>query len=426
MISTEVLTVSNCKKELKITVPVEEISKIREQQFKVVQKEADIQGFRKGHAPKHLVQKYYQGTIEKYTLDAALQKGYEHGLKESEVIPVADPVVKKFDYDDRNNLIMEVDVETFPEIELKKYTGVKIDKEVFKISDEDIDDSIDYIRKQKAIIKPVENESRAGHFMTLTMQEVDKAGIPIIGKKYENIRIQLGDDKFDADIEKQLIGLKAGDEKSVEKKYDKKFEQKNLAGKSELFSIKVEKVEEEELPELKDEFVKNLAFEGVSTVDDLKHRVEQNMEAQWGQESEQRFYNKFVQELLQLNPFDVPESVVDRYLDQIVADIKKRDPKVEEAEVRKNYRVDALFNIKWFYLKDKIAEKENIKAEEEDFQKFIEGTEDAEMKKMYSDNPGLKKKVMSDLFEKKMFNYLVDNSKVSIQEKSIRKEMGKV
>jgi len=426
MISTEVLTVSNCKKELKITVPVEEISKIREQQFKVVQKEADIQGFRKGHAPKHLVQKYYQGTIEKYTLDAALQKGYEHGLKECEVIPVADPVVKKFDYDDQNNLIMEVDVETFPEIELKKYTGVKIDKEVFKISDEDIDDSIDYIRKQKAIIKPVEDESRAGHFMTLTMQEVDKAGIPIIGKKYENIRIQLGDDKFDADIEKQLIGLKAGDEKSVEKKYDKKFEQKNLAGKSELFSIKVEKVEEEELPELKDEFVKNLAFEGVSTVDDLKHRVEQNMEAQWCQESEQRFYNKFVQELLQLNPFDVPESVVDRYLDQIVADIKKRDPKVEEAEVRKNYRVDALFNIKWFYLKDKIAEKENIKAEEEDFQKFIEGTEDAEMKKMYFDNPGLKKKVMSDLFEKKMFNYLVDNSKVSIQEKSIRKEMGKV
>jgi trigger factor len=426
MVSTEVLTVSNCKKELKITVPVEDISTIREEQFKVVQKEADIQGFRKGHAPKHLVQQYYQGTIEKYTLDAALQKGYEHGLRESAVIPVADPVVKKFDYDDQNNLIMEVEIETFPEIELKKYTGVKIDKEVFKISDDDVDDSIDYIRKQKAIIKPVEEESQAGHFVTLTMQETDEAGLPIVGKKYEDIRIQLGDNKFDADIEKQLIGLKAGDEKTIEKKYDKNFEQKNMAGKTEIFSIKVDKVEEEELPELNDEFVKNLAFEGVSTVEDFKHRVEHNMEAQWGQESEQRFYNKFVQEILQLNPFDVPESVVDRYLDKIVEDIKKRDPKVEEAEVRKNYRVDALFNIKWFYLKDKIAEKENIKAEEEDFQKYLEGVDDAEMKKMYSDNPELKKKVMSDLFEKKMFDYLVDNSKISIKEKSIRKEMGKV
>ncbi len=424
MVSTEVKSVSNCKKELKITVPAEDIAVLRQEQFKVVQKEADIRGFRKGRAPKNLVQQQYQGTIEKYTIDAAIQKGYEEGLKESEVIPVSDPVVKKFDYDDQNNLIMEVDVETYPEIELKKYTGVKIEKEVFKITEEDVMDSIDYIRKQKAVVKPVENESKKGHFAVVTMQEVDDAGLPIVGKKYEDIRIQLGEGKFDEEIEKQLIGMKTGDEKVVEKKYDKKTDPKNLAGKKELYSIKIEKIEEEELPEFDDEFVKNLAFEGVENVDDLKQRVEQNMEAQWGQESEQRFYNKFVQELLQLNPFEVPESVVERYLDQMVEDIKQRDPNVNIEEVRKNYKVDAMFNIKWFYLKEKIAETESIKAEEEDFKKYLEDIKDDEMKKSYASNPALKKRIMSDIYEKKMFDYLVEKSKVSTKEKSIRKEMG--
>ncbi len=424
MVSTEVTSVSNCKKELKITVPAEDISAIRDEQFKVVQKEADIRGFRKGRAPKNLVHQYYQGTIEKYTLDAAIQEGYEQGLRESKIIPVSDPVVKKFDYDEQNNLIMEVDVETYPEFELKKYTGIKIEKEIFKIDEQDVNDSIDHIRKQKAIIKPVEGGAEKGHFILVNMQEIDETGLPIVGKKYEDIRIQLGEDKFDVDIEKQLIGLQAGDQKVVEKKYDTQIEQKNLAGKKEMYSISVQRLEEEELPELNDEFVKDLAFEGVETVDDLKQRVKQNMEVQWGQESEQRFYHKFVQELLQQNPFDVPDSVVERYLDQMVVDIKNRDPNVDEEEVRKNYRVDAMFNIKWFYLKESIAEKEEIKATDEDVDKYLQSIEDPEMRKAYADNPDLQKRVRSDIFEKKLFDFLVDNSKVATKEKSIRKELG--
>ena len=143
------------------------------------------------------------------------------------------------------------------------------------------------------------------------------------------------------------------------------------------------------------------------------------METQQGQESEQRFYNKFVQELLQLNPFEVPDSVVERYLDQMVEDIKNRDKKVDEEAVRKNYRVDALFNIKWFYLKEKIAE-------EEDFTNYLESVEDDNIKKMYTETPELKKRIMSDIYEKKVFDFLVDNSKITIAEKPIRKDMGEV
>ena len=422
MVSTEVTSISNCKKSLKITIPAAEISKIRDQQFKVVQKEAQIQGFRKGRAPRHMVQNYYQGTIEKYTLDAALQKGYEDGLRESKVIPIAEPEFKNFDYDSEKNLVMEVDVEIYPEIELKKYTGIKIEKEVFKIDNEDVDNSINYLRKQKATIAPVEGHAEEGHYVTVTMQEVDETGFPLVGKKYDDIRIQLGENKFDPDIEKQVLGLKVGDEKVVEKVYDEKIAQKNLAGKRERYRVKIEKIENEELPELNDVFIKELNYENVDNIEDLQNQIRKNLEAHWGQESEQRFYHKMAHELLQLNSFNVPDSVVERYLDQMVEDIRNRDKNVDIEAVRKNYRTDAVFNIKWFYLKEKIAEAENLRAEEEDFNKYLESVEDNKLRDLYRQNKDLKKRIMNDIFEKKIFDFLLDNSKIKIEEKSIRKD----
>ena len=424
MVSTEVTRVSNCKQGLKITVPAADIDTIRESQIKVVQKEAEIQGFRRGKAPLPLVKKYYQATIERYTLDEAMQHGYQEGLKESKLDPVAEPVITKFDFDDQKNLIMEVEVDTYPEVELKKYSGIKVEKEVFKITGEDVQDSLDYLRKQKAEISTVDGKSENGHFITVTMQEVDESGVPIIGKKYEDIRFEIGDGKFDRDIETQMIGLKAGEQKQIDKKYEGKDVPENMLGKTERFQVTVNKIETESLPELTDEFVSELKYEEIDTVDKLKERIKTNLESQWGQESEQRFYHKFVHELLENNPFEVPDSVVDRYLDQIVEDVKKRDKKVNEDRVRKNYRSESVFNIKWFYLKEKIAEKENIKSEDADFEKYLEDIKEDNLRKIYSENAELKKRIMNDIFEKKIFEYLVDQSKISVKEKSIRKEMG--
>lgn len=424
MVSTEVTRVSNCKQGLKITVPAADIDAIRESQVKVVQKEAEIQGFRRGRAPLPLVKKYYQATIERYTLDEAMQHGYQEGLKESKLDPIAEPVITKFDFDDQKNLIMEVEVDTYPEVELKKYSGIKVEKEVFKITNDDVQDSLDYLRKQKAEVATVDDKAVNGHFVTVTMQEVDESGVPIIGKKYEDIRFEIGDGKFDRDIETQMIGLKSGEQKQVEKKYEGKDVPENMRGKTERFQVTINKIETESLPELTDEFVSELKYEEIDTVDKLKDRIKTNLEAQWGQESEQRFYHKFVHELLENNPFEVPDSVVDRYLDQIVEDVKKRDKKVNDEQVRKNYRSEAVFNIKWFYLKEKIAEKENIKAEESDFEKYLEDIKEENLRKIYAENADLKKRIMNDIFEKKIFEYLVDQSKISVKEKSIRKEMG--
>jgi trigger factor len=418
MVSTEVEKISSCKVQIQITMSADNIEKIRKEQEKIVQQDAQIQGFRKGKAPLAMVKSTYAGSIERNTLDEAMQQSFEAGLKENEIHPVGPPLVKSFDFDDDKNLKMEVEVEIYPEIPLKKYKNFSFEKDIYRIEDSDVEDSINYIRKQKAVITPIDGQSGEGNFVTFSVQELDETGMPLIGKKYDDIRVQLGEGQFDPEIESQIIGMKSGEERQIDKTYPKSAG-KDLAGKTERYSVTMKKVEEEELPELNGEFVEQLNF-NINTVDDLKLKVRDELEHRWGQESEQQFYHQVVQELLHENPFDVPEAMVNNYLDKILEDIRKRDKNIEEEEVRKQYRADAMFNIKWFHLKEKIAEDEKIKATEDDLKSFLENIADENVRKMYESKDELKQRALNDIFEKKVFDFLVDNSKVKEKKKSIK------
>jgi len=411
MSNFDVKDISNCKKEISVTIPVETINSLREKETKKMQKSAQLPGFRKGKVPISMVVKTYAATIEQNTADEAINQVYKEILNEQKFMPVDSPVLKDIKYDDDKNLIVKLEVETFPEIELKKYKDVKLTKTIFKIQDKDVDLMLDNMRKDKAIIIPVEDGAKDGHYVKMDMQELDEQGVPIIGKKYEGFRVQLGSGKFDVDMEKQLLGIKAGEERNIQKKYSKNEKDKNLAGKIEKFLIDVESVEEEELPELNDQFVKELNYE-VKTVAELRDKVKHNLEHSYSDQAEQVFYNQLAHELIKENQFDIPEKMVSDYLDRIVDDMKKRDKSIDEPAVRENYKADATFNMKWFYLKSKIAEVEDIKVEDSDIDNYLNDIEDEKVRSTFAKDPEWRKRISSDLIEKKVVDYLVANQKV--------------
>ena len=172
------------------------------------------------------------------------------------------------------------------------------------------------------------------------------------------MRIHLGQGQFDTELEDQIAGVKAGEERIIEKKYPKNAGP-TLAGKTERFKISVRTVENEELPDLDDQFVKDLNL-NLKSVDELRSKVREELEHRWGQESEQQFYHNLAQELLHQNPFDIPETMVDNYLDKIIEDIRKREKKIDEEQVRKYYRADSIFNIKWYHLKKKSRKRKTL------------------------------------------------------------------
>jgi len=419
MVSTAMERLSSCKVQINISMPANMVASIRKEQEKQVRKEAEIKGFRKGNAPIHMVKSMYSGTIEKYTLDEAMQQAFEQGLKDNKIDPVGYPVIKNFDFDDNKNLKMEVEIETYPEIELKKYKDFKFEKIIYQIDDSDVEENIEYIRKKKAIISQQDGQAEMGQFVTFAVQELDESGMPLIGKKYDDIKVQLGEGQFDPDLETQIVGMKSGEERIIEKKYPKSAG-KEFAGKVERYKITAGIVEKEEVPDLDDQFAQDLDLD-LKTVDDLKAKVREELEHRWGQESEQQFYHQVAQEILHENSFDVPDTMINNYLDKIIEDIKRKQEKFDEAEMRKHYRTDAVFNIKWYHLKDKIAKTEKIEATDEDYQTFLDNLEDEKVREFYVSNKDIKERILSDIFEKKLLDFLLNSSKVKEKKQSIRK-----
>ena len=421
MSNFEVKEISNCKKEISITIPAETVDSIRQKEITKLQKSAQLPGFRKGKAPKNMLMKTYAGTIEQNTIDEAINLGFREGATEKELNPVDSPVLKDMKFDDDKNLSVVLEVEVFPEIELKKYKNLELIKTVYEISDEDVDMVIENLRHEKATISPVEDGAKDGNILTVEMQELDEQGVPIIGKKYDNFRIGIGSGQFDLDMEKQLIGVKQDEERQISKTYSKNEADKKLAGKTEKFLVKVKTVEEEFLPEIDDEFVKQLEI-GEESVDGMREKIKHNLEHSYADQAEQTFYNKLAHELLQENQFDVPEKMVNEYLDRIVEDIKAKDKTVDEAAIRKNYLTDATFNMKWFYLKNKISQVENVNVNDADIDQYLGTIEDEKLREQFSSNPEWRKRISNDLTEKKIVDYLIENQKITEVVEQINKE----
>jgi trigger factor len=421
MSNFEVKEISNCKKEISITIPAETVDTIRKKETAKLQKSAQLPGFRKGKVPKNMLIKTYAGTIEQNTIDEAINEGFREGATEEKINPVDSPILKDMKFDEEKNLTIVLEVEVFPEIELKKYKNLELTKTIFEISDEDIDMVIENLRHEKAIVSLVEDGAKDGNIVTVDMQELDEQGVPIIGKKYDDFRISIGSGTFDVDMEKQLIGVKQNEERQLSKTYSKKEPTKSLAGKTEKFMVKVKTVEEETLPDVDNEFVKQLGI-GEETVEGMRGKIKDNLEHTYSDQAEQVFYNQLAHELLQENQFDLPDRMVQDYLDRIVDDIKSKDKTINEETVRKNYLKDATFNMKWFYLKSKISQVENIQVKEEEIDEYLTTIEDEKIRTQFSSNPEWRRRISSDLSEKKIVDYLIENQKITEVIEPINKE----
>ncbi len=411
MATTEINKISSSKRELTITLSKDELEPIREKQAKKLQKEVQFPGFRKGRAPLNLVKRQYADTIEAYTLDAAVDEGLRQAVTENELYIVGTPEAKKLDFDDDGNMVTVVEVETYPEIELQKYTGFEFMRDQYEITDKFVEDTIDRLRQERAEVQLVEGAVEEGYTVVLDMQELDENGQPINDKKYENMTIHVGKGKFDSDLEKQIIGMKNDEEKEIEKIYPDDYPQEEFAGKKERYLVKVKNIEQEILPELNDEFVKDLNLD-VETVEDLRKITRENLEKNYKTESENRLASDIYQKLIEENPFDIPQALVDDYLNRIVQDVKKSDPRLREEEIRKYYENEALFNLKLFYIKDAIAKAENIEATDEDIEKFLAELNDDNVRQMYKENERLLSGVKEDIRGRKILEFLMENSKI--------------
>ena len=400
---------------LEIEVPENEVTSEFESTYNEYRKKAKIPGFRPGKAPIGIVKQRYADNVKVDVMENIVPKAYEQALEHESLIPLGPPKLSNVDFDEGKPLKFKAEIEIRPQLTLSKYTGFRVEKKIDQIGDKEIDESLQYLRERMAEFFPVQRASENGDMMIVDLlKKHDKLG-RLKEEKLENVEIELGNKGILEEFQRGLMGLKIGEMKDISVKYPDNYYDKNLAGDQILYMAVVKEIKKKSLPELNDEFAGKVSDS--KTVADLRVKVKEGLEHEAQDNATRRLRNEIIKRVIDTNQFDVPISLLDSYLDNVIEDFKKKGESFDETEVRTRYRPLGENSIRWSYLYYEISKAENIKVEAEDRKKWVEN-----FAKMYNMTPEAARQALGksqriqdiddSILEEKVLQFIIDKSEI--------------
>lgn len=395
-------------REIKLHVSAEEIQQKSNEKIKELRQKMSIPGFRKGKAPVDIIRLRFGKVILEEILEDVIQDSFREIVTKENLEIISSPEVREQNWDEHEGLDVTFEVEIEPDIELKKYTGLYLTKEIHKIADDEIDKAIERLREKNAVIQPVEEGAELGDYVHADLQEVDDRGLPILGHKAEDIEFPLGEGAFDKEFGEQLLGVKKDEERRIvdpeEGKEDK------------YYAVKVKDVTRHILPEINDDFAKDLG--DYESIEDLRQKVLGYLE----EENERRIQNNLIDSLISAliseNPFEVPPQMIDNLLNVYVDDIKKQAKSDFDVDAfKESEKSTAIRTIKWYLIQKKLAELENLQVTDADVDAYIEKLAEEKnqslkkLKAKYS-LKDRREKLKDHLQEEKIIDFLLKNSEI--------------
>ena len=434
----------NCKVEktenanevkLEITVEAEKFDNAIKKVYFQNAKYFNIPGFRKGKAPQNIVEKYYgKEVFYEDAFNDVAGEAYENAIKENKIEAVSRPQVDIITMEKGKDLVFTAIVQTKPDAELGKYKGIEIEKIEYNVTDEDIENEMKKMQEKNARIitseKPVEN----GNTAVIDFEGfVD--GVAFEGGKAEKHSLEIGSGSFIPGFEEQIIGMNVNDEKDINVKFPEEYFSKDLAGKDAVFKVKVHEIKKKELPELDDEFAKDVSE--FDTLEELKNSVKERLEKQNKDKEKYEKEEAVIKEIVKDMKVDIPSGMIELEIDNMVHDMEQRMSyqgmkleqylkmlNITEADLRKEYEPQALNAIKSRLALEAVIKAEKIEATEEDIKNKL-----AEMSENYGKsaeelekNENIKEYVKNGIVSEKALNFLVENSKVKKASKKTEKK----
>ena len=352
--------------------------------FKKVIKKVKIDGFRPGKAPRNIYeQKYGKQALIVEAVDDNMQKAYEMALKKFDKEPIMQPTVaiKKADSE---GVIYVFTFTTKPEVKIKKYTNLGVKKPSVKITDKDVSDEIEKMKKEYADLQVKEGSALKGDTVIIDFEGF-MDGKAFDGGKGENYALELGSNSFIPGFEDALIGVKAGDEKDVNVTFPNDYHALELKGKPATFKVLVHEVKTKVYPELNEDFFLDLGLEDVKTKEDLEKTVKETMTEQKEYESENKYVDDLFEALLKETTVDVPHELVheeiDRMIEQYAERLKMQGITLEqfykftnssEEQLKSQMHEEAEKRVKLRFAIDAIIDLEKIDATNEEAEKDAE------------------------------------------------------
>ena len=414
---------------LKITAPAAEVNAGYKKAVQKIADQANIPGFRKGKAPRAIIEMHYgKEAVKQEAFEIVANKAYSEALDQEKLIPVSDPKVEESTFEEGKDMELAIKVTLKPEPELGEYKGLHVEKKEVEITDEQVDAQIKDMmgRDAKMVVAEEGAVIEKGDFAIIDFAgTVD--GEPFSGGEGKGYPLEVGSNSFIPGFEDQLVGLSKGDSTDVEVTFPEDYFVKDLAGKEAIFKVNIQDVKRKELPELNDEYVASKT--DFKTVEELRANYKERMQKAAEANAKAEYEHELIDLAVANAKFSVPEIMIEDKISQMVEEMKMslesrkmsldmymQYTGLDMAKIRENQRPVAEENVKTDLVLDAIAKAEDIQVDMADVDAEIaaisaqHGASPEEVKKIIKGN-GTMGLLLANILRRKAAHVVIDSAK---------------
>jgi trigger factor len=401
------------RRRLSVTVPASVVAEEEQNAAAKLAKRMNLKGFRKGRVPSKVVESRFGGALRQETLDKVIGEAYRHALAAEELHPISEGEIEELTYEPEQDLVFSIAFDVQPEIELARLGGFAVERPLAEVNEDHVQEVLQGIQKQNGAWKPVEEgPAEDGNLVSVEIRKIDDEDPAAEPKDYELV---LGEGQAIPAVEDAIKSLELGATGEFDVTFPEDFPDESRRGESERVQIHVVARKILELPELDDDLAKQLGdFE---TLDDLVARVRDDLEKDAAHRSEGVVRGRLLDFVMDANPFEVPRSMVERYVETILGD-QEELPEERLEEVKSSIRPEAERAVKRILVIDRLAETQNLTATEADLDERIEEIarlNDTAPEQVYArlQKSGRLESLEREVTEGKVFEFLKEQSEIT-------------
>jgi trigger factor len=418
-------TLSSVKKQLSFQLDAEQVNAEIEKAYQKINKTAKIKGFRPGKVPRHLLEQYYGAQMEEQVLSRLINESYFKALADSDIRALTDPqIVDSGTLEKGKPFTYTAQVEVKPEVEVRDYQGLALVREQLLVDDKTISDRLTEMQASRAEMQISDREQAvSGDFVTIDFEgSVDGEIFP--GGQAKDHVLELGSGSFIPGFEEQIAGMARNEERSIAVTFPEEYGNKDLAGKQAVFQVLLKEIKGKVQPLLDDEFAKGF---GLESMGELRERLTTNYQMQEKERIQGDLRDRLVQALIERNPIEVPEVMVDRQLDYMLDNLRKRFQAqgmtlemlgLTDDVFRSKYRETAVRQVQGSLLLEGVARQEKVAVDEGEIDgKLIEIAQMAnapvDAVRNYYARDEARRGLVAQIVEEKTIHFLLDQAQIT-------------
>lgn len=411
-------TAEGLKRRLKVQVPSSRVEEAVQNRLRDMRGKVKLQGFRPGKVPFKVVEKRYGPQVRGEVLDEVVRSTYAEALEENALRPAGAPEIQPLNLEAGQDLEYEASFEIIPTIEIQGIESIELTRPAVDIADEDIDRILQRLLRQHADYSEVDRAAAEGDRITIDFEgKVD--GEDFAGNTGEDVPVPLGEGQMPGPFEEQLIGLKAGDEKTLDYEFPEAFPDEQIAGKTAQFVVKVKQVEAPELPEADDAFAEKLGMEG--GIEAVRNRIAESLQRERDQAVRTRLKGQVMDALLEKHDIELPQTLVDQEIEQIRQQSAATDDDSLQSD---HYEKEARRRVTLGLVVNEIVRSNQIQLDAERLQQALRrvasGYEQPEqVMQYYVQNQELMQSLQMQVMEDQVVDWVVEQAQVSDETMSL-------